>query len=405
MVNGKEVSDRSNLAISVGKPNTVTYSKDGYFSESRRIVVVNAEDEHVYFSLRPELGKVEITSAPASTVLIDGEQRGMTPLEVALSAVNHQIVLSREGYRSVRQNLVPSSKSVKKLNVELQPELQARLAEQKAQYKNALGMEFKLFFPSTFTMGAARDEKGQRANEFLRSIQLRKPFYVGLKEVTVAQLSKFRKKSSSDAKAQYPATSIDWLEAAEFCNWLSANEKLPPFYVIQGGKLIRVNVTADGYRLLSEAEWEWLARKAGRRKQTKFVWGKGATIPSLTGNIADESAKSVVRIFVPNYTDGYEKLAPVASFKADKNGLFDLVGNVSEWVHDYYSLVPPRDNALEVDPLGGASGTNHVLKGSNWRSGTLTELRPSFREGAVRGRDDVGFRIARYIYGAAKYED
>jgi len=60
---------------------------------------------------------------------------------------------------------------------------------------------------------------------------------------------------------------------------------------------------------------------------------------------------------------------------------------------------------LEVDPLGGASGTNHVLKGSNWRSGTLTELRPSFREGAVRGRDDVGFRIARYIYGAAKYED
>ena len=122
----------------------------------------------------------------------------------------------------------------------------------------------------------------------------------------------------------------------------------------------------------------------------------------MAGNIADESANGVTRFYVANYTDGYPKMAPVGSFKVEASGLFDLTGNVSEWVHDFYSLAPPTEEGVVVDPLGPGFGDSHVIKGANWTSGTRTQLRASFRDGLTGAREDVGFRIGRYLYGAKK---
>jgi formylglycine-generating enzyme required for sulfatase activity len=76
-----------------------------------------------------------------------------------------------------------------------------------------------------------------------------------------------------------------------------------------------------------------------------------------------------------------------------------MAGNVSEWVNDIYSIVPPQGDTTAGNPLGEQSGYAHVVKGANWRSGTITTLRPAFREGLTAGRDDLGFRIGRYLYG------
>jgi formylglycine-generating enzyme required for sulfatase activity len=76
-----------------------------------------------------------------------------------------------------------------------------------------------------------------------------------------------------------------------------------------------------------------------------------------------------------------------------------MAGNVSEWVHDVYSILPPRNEQIADNPLGEQQGAAHVVKGANWRSGTITTLRPAFREGLTGGRDDLGFRIGRYLYG------
>jgi len=119
----------------------------------------------------------------------------------------------------------------------------------------------------------------------------------------------------------------------------------------------------------------------------------------MSGNIADENARGQVSRYVPNYTDGHTELAPVGSYKPEKSGLSDLAGNASEWVHDFYSLVPPDNKIVELDPVGPRDGALHVIKGSNWRSGTITELRAAFRDGMATGRDDLGFRVARYLYG------
>ncbi len=74
-----------------------------------------------------------------------------------------------------------------------------------------------------------------------------------------------------------------------------------------------------------------------------------------------------------------------------------MSGNVSEWVHDFYSLIPPRINEENINYMGAKVGSNHVIKGSNYLSADWTELRASYKETSNKGQIDVGFRIARFI--------
>ena len=320
-------------------------------------------------------------------------------ITINLPAVTHQIIFKKKGYRSVSKTVNPTGKFVQKISAKLLTEYQARLQEAPRELTNQAGIKFKLFIkPGYVKMGAPRSEKGQRANEFQKKIRLTKPFYASIYEITNGQYIKFNQKKALGAP-NIPVTSISWHEAASFCNWLSKNEKLQLFYKINNGKVNGFNNNADGYRLLSESEWEWLSRMAGKTKQTIFSWGNEMIIPPNTANIADESVKGQMTFYVPNYNDGYVSVAPVGSFKKELSGLYDMAGNVSEWVHDVYSIMPPMPNTTAENPLGEQRGQSHVVKGANFRSGSITKLRPAFREGLTTERDDVGFRIGRYLYG------
>jgi formylglycine-generating enzyme required for sulfatase activity len=366
------------------------------------------EERQISFDLHEETGKVEISSSPPATVWIGDKDHGESPVSIDLPAVAYEITLRKPGYRSVSKTVKPQGAKVQKVSVTLLTEYQARLQEAPREYTNQAGIKLKLFvIQDEFTMGAPRSEKGQRANEFQRKIRLTRPFYAGLFEITNSQFTQFdqngrfnrQKTAGTDST---PVTSVSWQEAAAFCNWLSVKEKLRPFYNTVNGQVTGFDMHSDGYRLLSEGEWEWLARKAGKSKQTIFSWGDDTVIPLKVTNVADESAKGRVKFYVPNYNDGYSAVAPVGSFNRESSGLYDMAGNVSEWVHDVYSIVPPPAGTIVTNPLGQQHGDAHVVKGANWRSGTITTLRPAFREGLTAGRDDVGFRIGRYLYGGEK---
>ncbi|MFN3162303.1 MAG: formylglycine-generating enzyme family protein [Pseudohongiellaceae bacterium] len=86
----------------------------------------------------------------------------------------------------------------------------------------------------------------------------------------------------------------------------------------------------------------------------------------------------------------------MASFTANYHGIYDLAGNAAEWVHDYYGSVGAF-GGVEIDPLGPQSGEFHTIRGSSWAHGAITEMRLSFRDFGAEARDDVGFRIARYL--------
>jgi formylglycine-generating enzyme required for sulfatase activity len=397
LVNGVQRSGP--LVLDATLEHRLTYMKPGFYPETRTIRLAAGQEEQVVFELKPEMGRVEIVSHPSATVHIDNKGYGTTPVSTDLTAVAHEILFKKDGYRSVVKKVTPKGGTVQKVSASLLTEYQARLREAPREFTNGAGIRLKLFVVSDgLTMGAPRSEKGQRANEFEKKIRLTKPFYAGVFEITNRQFAAFDPKKGSGS-ANIPVTSVSWQEAAAFCNWLSAGEKIGPFYRIEQGKVTGFDPGAEGYRLLSEGEWEWLARKAGKTEQTLFTWGDARVIPPKTANVADESARGQVKFFVPNYKDGVAGAAPVGSFDREPSGLYDMAGNVSEWVHDVYSILPTKGENIVGNPLGEQQGISHVVKGANWRSGTITTLRPAFREGLTAGRDDLGFRIGRYLYG------
>ncbi len=397
-LDGIAIKPENRLSVEAGIEHRLTYSKKGYFSESKLFNLTADKKLQFSFDLKKEMGQVEIESSPEAEILLNDRSIGTTPLSLSLNAVEQKITFIKQGYRSVTKTIVPSASSTKKISVSLVPEKIARLKEAPSQYTNKAGGTLKLFTPNEeFVMGAKRSEPGQRANEFIKNVKLSKAFYAGVHEVTNAEYQSFD--STKKGKPKEPVTSVSWLEAAAYCNWLSELEGLSPVYNIKNNQLQGTNTNTDGYRLLSEAEWEWLARKAGKSKSTTFVWGDKQVIPKSAVNIADESAKGKVKVFVAKYNDGYSGLAPVESFAIEDSGLYDQGGNVSEWTHDGYSIVLPEANKVFQDPMGSSMAGLHVIKGSNWRSGSITELRPAYREGLSDSRDDLGFRIGRYVYG------
>jgi len=399
LINGVQAAEP--LFLDVAVEHRLTYMKTGYYSKTQTILIAADKRNLISFHLKPEKGEVKISSSPPATIWIDNKDYGMTPVSLDLPATAHKITLKKPGYRSISKVVKPKGGRVQEISVTLLTEYQARLQEAPREYTNKAGISLKLYLiEDEFIMGAPRSEKGQRANEFQRKIRLTKPFYASLHEITHSQFAKFKPQKPTGT-ADTPVTSIGWQEAAAYCNWLSAEEKLQPFYKTGNRRITGFDPFADGYRLLSEGEWEWLARKAGKSRQTIFTWGNETIIPPQTANIADASAQGQVRFYVPNYSDGYSGVAPVGSYNREPSGLYDLAGNVSEWVHDIYSIVPPLPNTTVNNPLGPRSGygDGHVIKGASFRSGTITTLRPSFREGLTAGRDDVGFRIGRYLYG------
>jgi formylglycine-generating enzyme required for sulfatase activity len=155
-----------------------------------------------------------------------------------------------------------------------------------------------------------------------------------------------------------------------------------------------------GYRLPTEAEWAWAARVPDGSSVRKYVWGDNLPVPAGSGNYADTSAADVVGGSIPNYKDSHPATAPVGSFEPNPRGVFNLGGNVSEWVHDVYTIYPPAEGRVERDPVGPAEGEYHVIRGASWMDDSVTELRLSYRDYGDEARPDVGFRVARSVASA-----
>lgn len=401
-VDGLITNPSSKISLTPNQNHVLRYEKEGYISQSSNINLKPEEQTKISFQLQEETGQVIVKSHPVAEILVDGKSFGNTPQDLKLQTIPQTIVLRQEGYRAEEISITPDANSPLLVQKILQTEFEVQMSQAANMVTNSAGIKMKLFDPRVnsrgrYTMGAPRNETGQRANEFLREVELTKPFYVGTTEVTEGQFASF--KGSKPGNPDFPVKNVSWTHVVEFCNWLSKQEGLELVYNFANGIVIGFNPKANGYRLLTEAEWEWLARVAGRSKKFKFVWGNKTTIPPRSGNFADESGKKTLARIIPRYNDGFPSIAPVGSFPADPAGLHDVAGNVSEWVHDVYSLIPPKPNQVELNPFGEQIGTSHVIKGSNFRSATVTEMRSSFREGLTEEQEEIGFRIARYVYG------
>jgi formylglycine-generating enzyme required for sulfatase activity len=393
------------LALTPGKTSTIRLYKQGYMPASRKITAASGDQLRMDMNLEPELVEVLFNISPGDARLyIDGKAVEAGQQSLQLPAREHHIEIKKAGYVDYAAHITPHSGVTQQVNVNLKTLQQARVEQIKPVITSSAGQTLKLFYPAPFTMGASRREPGRRANETLHEVELKRPFYLGLHEITNAQYRMFNKDHSSGSFQgtslngdQQPVVNVTWEQAALYCNWLSTNESLPLFYREKNNRITGINRTANGYRLPSEAEWEWAARATEDGAQhLKFAWGQQMPPAEKSGNYADRSVAALLGKIIDNYNDGYLASAPVGSFPAGNNGLFDMGGNVAEWVNDFYDIVPPG-NSLGTDPLGPENGELHIIKGSSWAHGTITELRLSYRDYGDKQRDDTGFRIARYL--------
>ena len=395
------------LEVSPGREHRLAVFKPGYQRYNGTVELPAAGSDKRTVKLQAQLGEVRFRISPANAVVrINGKPLGKGGQTLSLPAVEHTVEISLDGYATVRQRVTPRPGLPQLVEVSLQTRQETKMAGIKPEITTAVGQTLLLFKPAEspladFTMGASRREPGRRANEVLHPVALRRMFYLQTTEVTNAQFRQYQAKHNSGQvegnslnQEHQPAVQVSWQQAAAFCNWLSAKEGLPVFYKEKNGIVTGYNPAATGYRLPSEAEWAWAARASGQ-KLLLFPWGDTFPPTLAVENYADNTSAYVTGRILNNYKDGHVVSAPVASFKANQHGLYDMGGNVSEWVHDVYSI-PPANGATVQDPLGGQNGDNHVLRGAAWTHSKLAELRLSYRDYGQAGRDDVGFRIARY---------
>ena len=386
------------LDLPAGVTHRIRYARPGYAPLEIEVTPSPGERRTVTLALDPAFGTVSVRSDPEAEVVVDGRSMGHTPKRLRLRTVVQTIRLIRDGYRTETRTVTPDPDRTRHIEVTLRPEAEVRLETAPAQYTNGAGITLKLFRdPGAVTLGTPRGEPGRRANEFVRTARLARAFYAGVHEVTAGQFRRFTHPGEPPSADRRPVTGIGWEDAARFCNWLSIQENLTPVYRFEGDRHTASSAAADGYRLPTEAEWEWLARKAGRGRETRFPWGDDTRVPARSGNLADESARGQVPVYIPRYNDGAARLAEVGRFAANAAGLHDLAGNASEWTHDVYDVQPPQAGRVETDPMDTGAGRWHTVKGSSWRSGTLSELRAAWRAGSDGPRDDLGFRVARYV--------
>ena len=254
--------------------------------------------------------------------------------------------------------------------------LEMVLAPEGKELVSSLVMEFVRIEAGTFQMGSPAEEAGRDKDEALHQVTLSQPFYLGKYEVTQAQWRAVMGDSPSffrNCGDTCPVEGISWEDVETFIEELNA----------------RTGVTT--YRLPTEAEWEY-AMRAGT--QTTYHFGDAESQLCQYANHADKSTDLEWRN--TTCSDGVGSgPAPVGSYQPNGWGLYDMHGNVWEWVADWYGDYPAGQ---VIDPQGPATGTSRVRRGGGWRS-TAHSCRAVNRHPYAPGDLNIslGFRLARTI--------
>lgn len=279
-------------------------------------------------------------------------------------------------------------------------------------WRDSLGMTFVLIPAGQYERGASPGEIDASADERPRHlVRISRDFLVGQHEVTQSQYQQVTGKNPSwfsaqgdgNAKvakldtSQFPVENVTWFDAIDFANRLSQRAGRPPYYQLAGeqlagDKIISATVTVaggDGYRLLTEAEWEYVAR-AGTA--TVFPWGESLSPPQANFDVGVQ-----YRFPFPGQEQGSQRPVPVGSYAPSPWGLYDTAGNVWEWVGDWYGADEYQRHAgdVAVDPQGPVQGVDRVLRGGSWSSNSKN-CRPARRSMNRPGNsnDYTGFRLA-----------
>ena len=222
---------------------------------------------------------------------------------------------------------------------------------------------FVLIPGGSFLMGSPESENWRIRDETPHEVTV-SSFYIDPYETTQAEYARVTGEyPGAFSGDDLPVESISWLEAILFANAKSADAGLTPAYTVADGR-VEWDRSANGYRLPTEAEWEYACR-AGTRTPFNTEHSLDADDANFYGHYPYEIEENYFDDSVLEARPGLyrQTTVPVGSFYESRWGLYDMHGNVSEWCWDYYGEYDPRE---ATDPTGAASGTRHVYRGGGW---------------------------------------
>ena len=237
----------------------------------------------------------------------------------------------------------------------------------------------------SFQMGSPAG-KGDGDEHPQHAVRIARPFYLGVYEVTQAQYEEImgtnpswfsatgggKDKVAGQSTDRHPVESVSWLDAVKFCNRLSEKERLEPFYKIAGGSVRVASWDGAGFRLPTEAEWEYACR-AGPEGQGRYTFGDADEELGDHAWFGGNSGKVT---------------HPVGQKRRNRFGLFDMHGNVWEWCQDWYDENYYTQSPTD-DPRGPDAAADRVFRGGGWVNG------PVFCRSAGRSRPGPAIRNGR----------
>jgi formylglycine-generating enzyme required for sulfatase activity len=233
---------------------------------------------------------------------------------------------------------------------------------------------FVLVPAGTFSMGSNSGEEWWEKP--VHQVTISKAFYMSDHEVTQKEWVEIMASNPSNWKGDnLPVEQVSWYEVIEYCNKRSEKEGLTPVYS-RSGEYIRCDFKANGYRLPTEAEWEWAAKGGGK----DFMIYEYSGSNSVDG-VAWYSGNSG------------RKTHPVKTKEANSLGLYDMSGNVMEWCWDWYGIYSAGS---QTDPAGVADGSSRVLRGGSWGdSARYVRSTNRYGDASSFGYGPIGFRLVR----------
>ena len=244
--------------------------------------------------------------------------------------------------------------------------------------------------PGTFVMGSPESELGRYSDENQHSVTLTRSFLLQTTEVTQEQWQAVMASNPSyfsDCGSNCPVESVSWYDAIAYANAESASEGLAPCYSALGEVIGGATVyDCTGYRLPTEAEWEYAARA-------------GTTTASYGGELSGDPSSCDAQPSLESIAwycgNSGDRTQAVGGKAANAWGLYDMLGNVWEWTWDWYGSYP---GGAVTDPVGASSGSDRVLRGGGWNGYANYARAANHASGDPDGRfNDYGFRLARSL--------
>jgi formylglycine-generating enzyme required for sulfatase activity len=232
------------------------------------------------------------------------------------------------------------------------------------------GIEMVLIPGGRFVMG---DDQGEDDEKPAHEVEL-SPFYIDAAEVTQAEYERLMGRNPAKFQGKdRPVERVSWHAAMLYCNMRSLREGLKPCYE---PKTQTCDFAASGYRLPTEAEWEYACRAGSR---TRWSFGDGPAELEKHAWLKTNAAKTT---------------HPVRQKPPNAWGLYDMHGNVAEWCADFYAEGYGTGGPVK-DPHGPDRGEERVLRGGSWNTGA-DACRSAARKGETPGLADVCFGYEAY---------